>query len=244
MRWSSLVLCSAITLVLVVACRSEGEPAQYQAGLTDDKQADTAGNALPPKARARLGTLRFGHVGFGGGVGALAFSQDGKMLASLGDDGSICTWDAATGQRLGRFGFLTQVGPQGLAFSPDGKTLVVGNRQLWDVPKGKALPVHPPVGYVNIQALALAPDGASIALACGPINLREMPIVAVPADKALDRLRDAPTAVLLEALEHPEPAVRAAAVQHWARWRRIIRSCSAPSSRVWPTRMMTSVTKL
>jgi WD40 repeat protein len=84
-------------------------------------RTDCAGDPLPRYALARLGTVRFRQES---SLLALAFSPDGKTLASAGD--SVRLWETATGKLLHRWKPTKSVlfrWAAALAFTADGRTL-------------------------------------------------------------------------------------------------------------------------
>jgi WD40 repeat protein len=110
---------------------------------------------------ALLQTLE-GHTGW---VNAIAFSKDGKTLASGSDDRTVRLWDPTTGQcRQTLEGHAG--GVYAIAFSKDGKTLASGSDdctvRLWDPTTGQCrqtLEGH--TGGVN--AIAFSKDGKTLA---------------------------------------------------------------------------------
>ena len=106
---------------------------------------------------------------------ALAYSPDGKVLVSLGFDGSVCTWDAASGRRLNHFG-RPVAGVSSLSVSADGRKVAVFKgmgSHVWDAITGKEVPLRRPwLRSKEIGQVAFAPDGKSIAFPHGPIYLR------------------------------------------------------------------------
>ena len=56
----------------------------------------------------------------------MAYSRDGKTIATGSNDGTGRLWDAATGTPIGR-PLRHQAQVTSVAFSPDGKTVVTGS---------------------------------------------------------------------------------------------------------------------
>src|SRR5207249_7104287 len=69
--------------------------------------------------------LRYELVGHKNWVSSLAFSPDGKTLASGSRDGTILLWDTDR-RKVVDFPLLQKGWVRSLAFSPDGKTLASG----------------------------------------------------------------------------------------------------------------------
>jgi WD40 repeat protein len=157
---------------------------------------------------ARDGSARFGPDGlFGlsraalvrlsrGEVDSVAFSPDGKMLATTGSAGlgSARLWNLATDREMGK-PIGTHVGS--VAFSPDGRILAISGYnspdevRLWDVATRQ--PVGAVLGDGNsdgINAMAFSPDGKTLATAGQDGTIRLWDVAtdtfrqagAVPAD--------------------------------------------------------------
>lgn len=90
-------------------------------------------------------------------VKAIAFSPDGKLLASSGTD-FWYIWDVEKREQI----FKGKTLPYGLAFSPDGKTLATANNdstiELWDVATGNETR-HIDVKNNVIESICYSSDG-------------------------------------------------------------------------------------
>jgi WD40 repeat protein len=105
-----------------------------------------------------------GHTGF---INAMAFSPDGKLLASCGRGPDLKLWETATGK------FLADLETHenhvtGVAFSPDNKTLysasLDGTVKLWDVATRKETATLKGPKDSQLTCMALSPDGKILAV--------------------------------------------------------------------------------
>ncbi|KAI0909671.1 WD40 repeat-like protein [Ustulina deusta] len=115
-------------------------------------------------------------------VNAIAFSPDGKTLASASVLGTIRLWDAVTGTRRQTLGKHSSA-VDAVAFSPDGKALASGLRdgiiQLWDVATSvcrQTLEEH----TTSVTAVVFSCDGKTLASASDDNTVRLWDITATP----------------------------------------------------------------
>lgn len=102
-------------------------------------------------------------------VNGVAFSPNGRWLATCSDDKTARIWDATNGQELLRVvhkGWFTGV-VFGVAFSPDGRRLATASNdktaRIWDATSGQQLVTVTDNNWV--MKVAFSPDGRRIATA-------------------------------------------------------------------------------
>src|SRR5260221_232197 len=118
--------------------------------------------------RSALYTYR----GHSASVSAVAWSPNGKHIASASDDGTVQVWDAANGGHLYIYrGHTDHV--NAASWSPDGKRIASGSDdftvQVWDAANGGHVYIYR--GHTDaVWGVAWSPDGRRIVSGSGDIE--------------------------------------------------------------------------
>jgi WD40 repeat protein/tetratricopeptide (TPR) repeat protein len=133
------------------------------------------------------GRVRANLIGHANLVKSVAFSPDGRLLASASRDNTVIIWDMSSGRKQKTLRPRTDHMPSALipftgiatvAFAPDGRSVAAGDyggtTTIWDVETGReraALEGH--VG--SVLALAFSPDGRTLASGGGVFSKQNRP---------------------------------------------------------------------
>jgi RNA polymerase sigma factor (sigma-70 family) len=126
------------------------------------------------------------------GAFSLAFSPDGKLLAS-GEERMVRTWETATGKEVRRIQAHNRF-VSGLAFASDGKTLVTSGGsaiRLWEVRTGAE--ILPDRGHsARIASSVLLADGQTLVTTSSDNTIRWWDLATGKERRRLANLTDSP----------------------------------------------------
>ena len=158
--------CAALCWEAAAAWQQQPPPQEKERGLglgtpTPKEQKKDAPRGPLETGRPEL-VVQTGHAKRADGI---AFSPDGRLVATSGDDMLVKIWDAATARELRS---LAHTAPaRAVAFSPDGARLAAGafdgQIKIWDAASGRELQSLKTSDQTStrrrINALAFSPDG-------------------------------------------------------------------------------------
>ena len=130
-------------------------------------------------------------------IRAAVFSPDLQTVAGV-DTHTVIFWDVSTGEAIRS---LRHAVSPPMAFSPSGRTLVVGHHEdrivVWNASKGETFYEEIGKSSYQINSMAFSPDGRTVANGCQRNG----------ESSAFVRLWDASTGATLRILEHPDFSV-------------------------------------
>jgi WD40 repeat protein len=170
------VLLILSALALAALCTTH--VAAQQVGPDESVRIDNYGDPLPPGAIQRLGSRRWRP---GGAIWQLAFSPDGKRLASWHEEhhtsAALTVWSVADGREERRIE-AAGLGVSNLTWLPDGRGVASANassgRYIWDFTDATSALPHKPPTWKNgakkaiggpmpdnedLSGFAISPDG-------------------------------------------------------------------------------------
>ncbi len=179
--------------------KPDGFALQHVVFSPDGKQLVTVESGLPVSIREAATGKVIRQFVTCGNLSVVAYSPDGKLLATGTANGTVQLWDPISGMRVGQCKAPPQTQLSSVAFQAGNKVLAAGFShqmlRLWDVPSGRER--TPAIGHLAaVSALAFSRDGKTL-LSAGSDGMRvhalatgnEIRWIEPPVDELGRRLR-------------------------------------------------------